>query len=319
MKKKVLFICGSMNQTTQMHQIADELVECDNYFTPHYATGFVDVLRKFRLAEMSVIGYRLANRCLEYLKLHNLSVDYGGRKYDYDLVVTCADLIVQKNIRDKKVILVQEGMVDPINFVYHLIKKFPFLPHWWAGTNVAGLNDQYIYFCVASDGYRDLFVERGVNHNKIRITGIPNFDNCRKYYDNDFPHRDYVLVCTSDFREKYRYENRKQFIRQALEIANGRQLFFKLHPSENHTRAEAEIKRWAPDALVYKTGSAEEMVANCQTFITRFSSTVLVAAALGKETVSDIDPDELKVLAPVQHAKAAKNIADVCRELLNLV
>ena len=35
--KKILFICGSMNITTQMQQIAAELPEYDRYFTPFYA------------------------------------------------------------------------------------------------------------------------------------------------------------------------------------------------------------------------------------------------------------------------------------------
>jgi len=26
------------------------------------------------------------------------------------------------------------------------------------------------------------------------VTGMPNFDNCSSYFQNDFPHRGYVLV-----------------------------------------------------------------------------------------------------------------------------
>jgi hypothetical protein len=33
---RALFICGSINQTTQMHQIAQQLVECDCFFSTYY-------------------------------------------------------------------------------------------------------------------------------------------------------------------------------------------------------------------------------------------------------------------------------------------
>ena len=42
MRKKVLFICGSLNQTTQMYKIAQELPELEHYFTPHYHDGIYD-------------------------------------------------------------------------------------------------------------------------------------------------------------------------------------------------------------------------------------------------------------------------------------
>jgi hypothetical protein len=50
MRKRVLFICGSINQTTQMHQIASELPEYDHYFTPYYADRIWDLARKLGLA-----------------------------------------------------------------------------------------------------------------------------------------------------------------------------------------------------------------------------------------------------------------------------
>ena len=40
----------------------------------------------------------------------------------YDLVVTCSDLVVPKNIRHGRVVLVQEGMTDPENMAYYLVK-----------------------------------------------------------------------------------------------------------------------------------------------------------------------------------------------------
>jgi hypothetical protein len=103
---------------------------------------------------------------------------------------------------------------------------------------------------------------------------------------------------------------------RAREIAGGRRLIFKLHPNENARRATREIRKWAPEALVYPQGSAEEMIANCDVFITRYSSTVFVAIALEKEVHCDLDLRKLKQLAPLQNAMAAANIADVCRGLL---
>src|SRR5262249_15892300 len=150
-----------------------------------------------------------------------------------------------------------------------------------------GLSNQYTMFCVASEGYKRHFVSRGADPDKIVVTGIPNFDNCRRFCDNTFPHRDYVLVCTSDVRETFGFEDRRAFIRKAVQIANGRQLIFKLHPNERVDRATREIRRYAPRAAVFATGSAEEMIANCAVLMTRFSSTTYVGLALGKEVHTD--------------------------------
>jgi hypothetical protein len=125
-----------------------------------------------------------------------------------------------------------------------------------------------------------------------------------------------VLACTSPLREIFRGEDRKAFIRRAVEIAGRRPLLFKLHPNENLERATREIHRHAPGAMVFATGSAEEMIANCDVLITRFSSTAFVGLALGKETHSDFNMDEMRRLTPVQNGSAALNIANVCRRIL---
>lgn len=317
LKKKILFICGSLNQTTQMHQIAKTLNEYEAWFTPYYSDGLEKFLYNARLAEMTVMGNKLANRCLDYLRHHQLPVDRGGTQHDYDLVVSCSDLVVQKNIRNKKIILVQEGMTDAETVAFHLVRALPFLPRWIAGTSTTGLSHAYHRFCVASEGYRDLFIRKGVAPDKIHVTGIPNFDHCERYHDNDFPYKNFVLVCTSDTRETFRYENRRKFIGNALKIAGGRQLIFKLHPNENVARATREINRWAPNALVYSAGSAEHMIANCAVLITRFSSTVYVGLALGKDVYSDYCVDHLKKLMPIQNnGTSALKIAGIIRHEL---
>jgi hypothetical protein len=314
--KKILFICGSMNQTTQMHQIAAELPDHDAYFTPYYADGLLEVFRRAGILEFSILGQNHRNRCLTYLWEHSLNIDLHGKGRTYDLVVTCSDLIVPKNVRSTPLVLVQEGMTDPETFLYHLVRSFRFLPAWLASTAATGTSGLFDAFCVASEGYRNLFIGKGVDPSRIFVTGIPNFDDCERYQRNDFPHRHYVLVCTSDSRETWAFEDRKRFIRRAVRIAAGRQVIFKLHPNENVRRATREIQRHAPGALVYSSGSAEEMIANCDVLITRYSSTAYVGLALGKEVHSAFDIEQLRCLLPLQNRSSARNIARVCTALL---
>ena len=316
-RPRVLFICGSINQTTQMHQVAQQLVECDCVFSTYYDDGYPETLKRLRLTESTPLGYKLTARTLDYLRRHQLPLDQAGLNGPYVLVVTCSDLIVPGNIRPYPVLLVQEGMTDPEGFWYHAWRRYRRLPRWLAGTAVTGLSDQYTLFCVASEGYKRHFVSRGANPDKIVVTGIPNFDNCRRFLNNSFPLRDYVLVCTSDVRETFGREDRRAFIRNAVRIANGRKLIFKLHPNERVPRATREIRHYAPDALIYATGSAEEMIANCSVLITRFSSTAYVGLALGKEVYSDFDVEDLRQKVPIQTGAAAEAIAAVCRRLMN--
>jgi hypothetical protein len=316
MEKRVLFICGSINQTTQMEQIAAHLHDYSCYFTPYYGDKVLDLCCRMGLAEFSVMGKKLSRRCLDYLASRGLPTDLKGRRWTYDLIITCSDLVIPKNVAGKGTILVQEGMTDPENLLYRLVKRFRFLPRWLASTAATGLSDRYNFFCVASHGYRDLFIRKGVRPDKLLVTGIPNFDNCARYLDNQFPHRDFVLVCTSDGRETFKTDDRKALIRKAVSIAGERQLIFKLHPNENSKRATREIARHAPGALVYSSGSAEEMVANCDVLVTEYSSTAYVGLALGKEVHSYFDVGELKELLPIQNRAAARNVAEVCRSLL---
>ena len=314
--RKILFICGSLNQTTMMHKIATQFPADECYFTPYYSDGIVKFFSKTSLLDFSILGGQFRERTMDYFSRYNLKIDFEGSQNDYDLVYTCSDLIIPRNILDNKVILVQEGMTDPENLMFHLVKNLK-LPRWLASTSVTGLSDSYNKFCVASEGYRSLFIKKGVDPVKIEVTGIPNFDNCKEFVKNDFPHKNYVLVATSDIRETYKYENRKKFIENAKEIAHGKQLIFKLHPNENVERATAEINANAPGALVYSSGNTSHMIANCDTLITRYSSVVYVALALGKEVFSDFDIDELRELIPMQNGgTSAINIAEVGKRLL---
>jgi len=314
--KKVLFICGSLNQTTIMHKISQHLSEFDCYFTPYYGDGLIKLLNNYGVLDFTVMGGRFRQQTDDYLKREGVKIDYRGSSNDYDLVVTCQDLIIQKNIRKKKIVLVQEGMTDPENLIYRLVKRFK-LPRYLASTAATGLSDAYDKFCVASEGYGELFMKKGVNPEKIVVTGIPNFDNALRYLDNSFPRKGYVLVGTSDTRETFKFDNRERFLKRVLSIARGRKLIFKLHPNERIERSKREIKKHALDALVFSGGDINPMIANCDVLITQYSSVAFIGLALGKEVHSYFDVEMLKKLLPIQNGgTSAKKIAAVCRGYL---
>jgi hypothetical protein len=138
-----------------------------------------------------------------------------------------------------------------------------------------------------------------------------------KYLDNDFPHRDYVLVCTSNARETFKRDNRMRYLRRAIAIAGNRPILFKLHPAERHDRAIREIKSLVPDPLIYRDGNCEHMIANCTAVVAQYSTVAFTAAALGKEVHSYIDPAVLKRILPLQNGgTSALHIAEVCRGCL---
>jgi hypothetical protein len=312
---KALFICGSPNQTRMMHQIAQHLPQFDRYFTPYFCDGLGKMVQRTGLLDFTVLGGRFFRQTMDYLQKHHCAIDYEAQNGPYDLVVTCSDLLVPKIVRGSRLVLVQEGMTDPENIVYHLIKNTG-LPRWLAHTASTGLSDAYDIFCVASHGYRELFVQKGVRQEKIRVTGIPNFDNCAAHRHNDFPHKDYVLVATSDRRETYKYENRRKFIEKANRIADGRPLIFKFHPNEEADRATREVRRYSPGALSFSEGNTDHMIANCSALLTRYSSVVYVAVALGKEVHADIPLHRLRRLLPIQNGgRSASNIAAECLKL----
>ena len=316
-KGNILFICGSLNQTKMMHAISEHFEEYNLFFTPYYADGFLNFMTKRGLLDFTPLGGNHKRMTLNYLEENNLQMDVAGKRNNYDLVFTCSDLVVQNNIKDKKVILVQEGMTDPQNVFYYMVKYLNF-PRWIASTSTTGLSDAYNFFCVASEGYKDLFVKKGVKREKLKVTGIPNFDNLQQYYSNDFPHKDFVLVATSDSRETLKYENRKKFIKRALDIAGDKKVVFKLHPNENFGKATKEINKYAPDAVVYTSGDINQMIANCDTLITRYSTVVYVGIVLGKKVYSYFDVNYLRKLAPFQNnGTSAYNIAQVGYRLLN--
>jgi hypothetical protein len=316
MTLRALFICGSLNQTTMMHKIALCLPEFNCFFTPFYAEGILRAVFKTGLLDHSILGGKHLQATQEYLEREKLMVDKGGRQEEYDLVVTCTDLIVQSNIRNKRLLLVQEGITIPEDYTLWLVKNLK-LPRYLANTAATGLSDAYDRFCVASNGYRDLFIHNGVKPEKIVVTGIPNFDNAQKALKNDLPIRHYVLVATSSLRETGKFDDRIGFLKKVIKIAAGGKIIFKLHPNENIQRAENEILSLLPDSIILKEGNTNHLVANCDVLITQISSVVFTGIALNKKVYSDIDPELLYQLAPIQNnGTSAEEIAKVCRQLV---
>lgn len=316
MAGNILFICGSLNQTSALHKIAQHFADHNCFFTPFYADGAENFAAQMGWLPFSVLGGRHVKDTTRYIGTHALQVDPRGQQHDYDLIVTCSDLIVQKNIRGKRILLIQDGITEPETWLYQGVKKFGF-PRYLANTAALGLSDAYHIFCVASPGYRDLFISKGARAEKLSVTGMPNFDDLASYARNDFPYHDYVLVATSPLRESFRFDDRIGFITRCIQIANGRPLIFKLHPSEDVGRARREIRQLAPKATIYMSGNINPMIANASVVITQQSSCTYVALALGKELYTNLDVGELKRLMPIQNGGgSAQRIAEVARQLL---
>ncbi len=314
--KKILYLGGSMNQTTMLHQISMCLPEHEHFFTSFYSDGIEKFFADLGVLDFTVLGGNFKEQTETFLIKNNCNIDYEGKKNNYDLIVICSDLLIPKNIRGKKMVMVQEGMTDPENIFYHMVKKLK-IPRYFGGTAATGLSDYFTVFCAASEGYKDLFIRKGVKPDKILVTGIPNFDNCIQYTNNDFPYKNFALVCSSDSRETLKFENRRKFIFNALKLSEGKQLIFKLHPNENVARATREINKWAPGSMVFSGGNTNEMIANCDILITLYSTVVYVGLALGKKVYSEFKLEELKSQIPIQNGgSSAKTIAEVCQTLL---
>jgi hypothetical protein len=320
MRPRVLFICGSPNQTSQMHQIARALPEVDAWFTPYFSDHWAyRILIKLGLLETTILGLRRRGICLDYLNAQGLPVDFVAERHVYDLCISCNDQVLPSCLDDRPWILVQEGIQEPPSWrtwVWRSGRIGRLVPAPAAGTAVFGLSDRYTCFCVASEGYRRRYLAEGIAAEKLVVTGIPNFDDFARFRESAFPHRGFVLVCTSDARETLLAADRRALLERAVEIAAGRPLIFKLHPNERVDRATREIHEIAPSALVFAGGSAEEMVAHCDVLITEWSSLTFCGIALGKEVHSLHSLDEVRDLLPVQNGRAAQEIAAVARDLL---
>ena len=319
-RKKILFIIGSPNQTSQMHQIASLLSDYDCYFSQLYTRHpLIRLAISLGWADRMILAGEFKRKGDAYLKAHGLRNDYARSLYghDYNLVVLCSDLIVTPDLRQFKTVFVQEGMTDPRTRWARFTHWLGLPGYWAANTAYNGCSNICDIYCAASPGYKEQFGRKGTDPAKIVVTGIPNYDNAAALLNNDFPHHGYVMVATSDIRETMRKEDRPAFIRECVRIAGGRQLIFKLHPNEERERAITEIRQWAPSALIYTEGRTEEMIANCEELITQYSTVVYIGIALGKKVHSYFDVEKLKRLAPIQNGgTSAAVIAQLCRRYI---
>lgn len=318
--KKILFIVGSLNQTKQMFQISRELPDFEHYFTQVYGSGRIfKWIAESGLADFTTMGINsaFARDQREYLQQHHAKMDYRGSSLgnEYELVFNCVDLIMPKDIKHKKTIFIQEGMTDPLSWKSKLVKRIG-LPAWFTGdTSLNGCSNNCDIYCVASKGYADFFASLGTDPRKIVVTGIPNFDNVQSFINNDFPYKNYVLVCTSDMREVGKIDLRMSFLNKCKRIANGRDIIFKLHPNEKPDRAISEIRKvFGHDVLVFTKGNTDHMIANCEELITQYSSVVYIGMALGKKVHSYFPMEMLRARMPLQNnGTSAKKIADIAR------
>lgn len=319
-RKKILFIIGSPNQTSQMHQIASQLSEYDCFFSQLYTRHpVIKAALRWGILDTTILGGEFRRKGDAYLEKHGLRNDYAQEVYHnrYDLTVLCSDLLVTNELRRGKTVWVQEGMTDPVSSWGKMTWRLGLPGYWARNTAFNGAGNICDIYCAASAGYKDQFSRYGTDANKIVVTGIPNYDNASVLLNNDFPRHGYVMVATSDIRECFNKDDRPAFIRECVRIAAGRPLLFKLHPNELKERAIAEIRQWAPAASIYTDGNTEQMIANCDELITQYSTVVYIGIALGKKVHSYFDVDELRRLAPVQNAGiSAANIASICRRYI---
>src|SRR5262249_7446164 len=204
---------------------------CDCWFTPFYADGLLRWAAAAGWLDFTILAGQARRRSLEFARAAGLFLDARGGDRAYDLALLGTDVALPAQLRHTRIALVQEGMPDPEDWRYRLVRALR-LPRYLANTAMTGLSHAYARFCVASAGYREIFVRKGVRRERMAVTGLPNFDDVEASRANDFPHRGYVLAATSCLRETLKPENRRHFIRRALRVADGRPLLFKLHPNE---------------------------------------------------------------------------------------
>lgn len=316
-KPKILLVCGGMHQTEQMYKIARFLGDFDCWYTPFYSTEQAVVFaQEQNLIEGTFLGNALREKVTAWLTERGCQQDYKARLNKYELVVTCADMLRQDNIARIPSIMVQEGMIDRLTMRSELVQLLG-LPKWFNTTSaLQGRSGSYRKLCVGSEGYRQYYLKLGIPDSKLVITGIPNYDDLDRYRTNDFPHRGYVLVATSDIREVYNNEDRPAFLRRVRQKhGTSRPYIFKLHPNEVFSRAEREIKAVFPDALVLQEGNTYEMIANCDVLVTQWSTVTFAGIIFGKEIDTFMNLHLLRRLCPVQNGGAsAENIAGVVRQ-----
>jgi hypothetical protein len=231
-KNKILFVCSSLQQAKMMHEISKHLYAHNCYFTFNYCDGLSIFLSDTSFLSNKILGRKSRKATIDYFTNQNITVDSTGDENDYDIVLTCNDLAIPPNIKSKTVLFIQDIAKDTENFLDRTGMTFG-LSHKRKRTSSDVREGIYTKYCVSSEGFKTQLINKGITQDKIAVTGIPGFDNYFKYIGNNFPHKNFVLVATSDNRETYNFEDRQKFIYDSIKISEGRKLIFKLHPNEN--------------------------------------------------------------------------------------
>jgi hypothetical protein len=98
-RRRILFVCGSINQTTQMHQVVRELPEHEHAFTPYYCER---ATREMREAAPGV-GLALGKEChscfdLDELRRH-LPVQNGC--VARNVAAVCREVLAESPVRER--------------------------------------------------------------------------------------------------------------------------------------------------------------------------------------------------------------------------
>ena len=311
--KKILFIGSTIRQTWALHEISKHLetaYQC--YFTPYYADGLVDVFRRFGWLESTILGESHQKATLNYIKKYNLKLDHRGNDHDYDLVVTGSDLVVQNNIRGKKLLLVQEEITVPDTPFTQLVEWLT-VPRLLANTSANGLSDRYDIFCVASQGYADRYVRKGLNPEKIKVTGIPRYASLQDARHETTVDRGVVHFATTPLSEPLKPKVRKAYLKEATQIADGRKIRIKLLPKGHVRRAKRQLRKIFPLVPIVVGDNLNQHFAR-----SRESICVLTAFTMAEKLhiFSDAQ-DVLSLMQVEQQIDSAEKIAKICRHLLN--
>lgn len=195
MAKKILFIGGSPNQTTMVHCIAEAMPpDCECWFTPYYGDGLLQWLAERGMVEFTIRSKATRQSAEAYFEKNGLLIDFKGIRNEYDLVVTTNDTVLPRNVRTKRFILVQEGGPRPLkNLAYHLIRALR-LPRYLGNTSMTGLSYAYQRFCVASEGFKELYVRKGIDPAQRPPSRASPISTTSTSTGRTIPFRRYVLV-----------------------------------------------------------------------------------------------------------------------------
>ena len=193
----------------------------------------------------------------DYLKAQGLPFDRRGGGGGYELVVMGTDLMVPAQPA-RRAVRARPGRDDGSRGLAVPARPgAPELPRYLANTSMTGLSHAYAAFCVASAGYRELFIAAKGRQRPSEsvVTGIPNFDDVAGFLHNDFPHRGYVLAATSCLRETLKAEDRAGFIRRCLDLARGRGAPLQAAPERGPGARAARDRARSPGPSSSPTGT----------------------------------------------------------------